>query len=148
MEAARKSKREELEERSDEELEAHYEDIYKVAPDEGTAREDLIEAIISGTEELPSPKENVLDDEDDDEPQYGNNDKDEEHPLPKSLTEKEGWDDQYIVYQVQTRVVEGEIVPLKSTGTIQAYKPEKFEQLLKSKFFQQSKMEVTILHKP
>jgi len=143
---------------SSEELRAAYKNTYQVEAEEDASDDELVEAIISATAELPSPKDNdVLNLDEEFEDTYGSLDSDQEHAIPRTITHKVGldgepeetdWKDNVVVYQVNQRLVEGELVDLNSTGRYQVYTPEVYNRLLKNKFFAQSKIKVTELSKP
>lgn len=133
---------------SDEELKKRWLEVYPEAEfDENANRDELIAAIISGTEEIPGPR-GIVNEEDEEDEVFGDLDEDQEHAIPKGITSQENWQDNVVVWQVPTRVVEGELVELKGQGIVQSYEPEMYKRLVKQKFFSESKLRMKVLNRP
>jgi hypothetical protein len=151
LQAKRASKREELGKMEHDDLAEAYRETYQVEPEEDATDEDLIEAIIAGTEETPSPKDHVLNTEVEYEPVFGN--QNDEIAIPTQIAvddqgNETNWRENIVAKLTNTRVVEGEIVELKSTVRYQVFTPDDFDRLLKNKFFSQSRIRVELLNRP
>jgi hypothetical protein len=152
------SRREALEEKTQEELRELYEAAYGVPANEDLSQEELVELVYNSTPHGEPPVDstesfNADEDVDDEDEVFGNADSGKEFAIPRQLRftsdgKETDWKKHVIVRQVPTRVLEGEVVPLNGQATIQLYRKETYQRLLKDKYFSEAKMNVKVLHKP
>lgn len=146
LEDLRQSRREELAEKDDAEVDELYFTTFGQEPEEGLTKEEKIDHIVGELNEAPHTE--PLEENEEEGEVFGNQDKDEEFAIPKSITDQSDWEEMVVVRQVPTRVVEGELVELKGQAIVQVYKPEVYQRMVKDKFFSESKLKVKVLHKP
>ena len=131
-----------LDELTDSALKVRYINTFQVEPAKEATREQLIAAINDAAPKPPAPEVDENAPIEERGKLYGNKDKDKKYPIKKD------WKDKVIVRQVKVDTLNGGMVEVPNTASVQTYDKDQYNSFVDNKFFTDSKMKVEVLHMP